>query len=169
MNRASAKAIEKSLSVLMTIEAILAVCALLATCGLRVVGFESFEILSGSMEPAIPVHSLVYVNTNIACEDIREGDVIAFDIGEGKKVTHRVAGVDEKDRQFSTKGDANALPDPEPVSFDNVVGRECACIPHLGAILNAFSNHKAPCLIALAAANLILCAASHALRKRKGR
>ena len=43
----------------------------------RFMGYQSYNIMSGSMEPDIPVGSLVYVKP-IAPEDIVEGDVIAF-------------------------------------------------------------------------------------------
>ena len=43
----------------------------------RMLGYALYTVVSGSMEPAIPTGSLVYVE-HVAPEDIEEGDVIAF-------------------------------------------------------------------------------------------
>ena len=55
----------------------------------RLLGYEMFEIVSGSMEPTIPVGSVVYVK-NVEPEKIESGDIIAFYKDEGDIVTHRV-------------------------------------------------------------------------------
>lgn len=43
----------------------------------KLMGYEIYDIVSGSMEPEIPVGSAVYVKA-AAPEDVKEGDVIAF-------------------------------------------------------------------------------------------
>lgn len=43
----------------------------------KLMGYEIYDIVSGSMEPEIPVGSVIYVKA-AAPEDIQEGDVIAF-------------------------------------------------------------------------------------------
>ena len=52
-------------------------------------GFEVYHIVSGSMEPEIPVGSAVYINTNTPPEDVEEKDIIAFESGDSL-VVHRV-------------------------------------------------------------------------------
>ena len=57
----------------------------------RMLGYHIYTVVSGSMEPAIPVGSLVYIN-NMTPEDVQEGDVIAFyGATDGSSIiTHRV-------------------------------------------------------------------------------
>ena len=43
----------------------------------RVMGYDIYTVVSGSMDPAIPTGSLVYIE-DAQPEDIEEGDVIAF-------------------------------------------------------------------------------------------
>ena len=43
----------------------------------RIAGYQIYTVISGSMEPAIPTGSLVYVR-NTAPSGIEKGDVIAF-------------------------------------------------------------------------------------------
>ena len=43
----------------------------------RIAGYQIYTVISGSMEPAIPTGSLVYVK-NTAPSGIEKGDVIAF-------------------------------------------------------------------------------------------
>ena len=49
-------------------------------------------------------------------------------------VTHRVVEVNEEDKSFITKGDANDVNDANPISYENVVGVVKMCIPLLGYI-----------------------------------
>lgn len=43
----------------------------------KLMGYEIYDIVSGSMEPEIPVGSAVYVKA-VSPEEVKEGDVIAF-------------------------------------------------------------------------------------------
>lgn len=57
----------------------------------RLAGYQIYHVISGSMEPAIPVESVVYVK-DVAPADIQKKDVIAFHsvLGEEAIITHRV-------------------------------------------------------------------------------
>ena len=99
----------------------------------RFLGIKPFIVLSGSMEDAILTGSVAYVNTNIKAEEIKEGDVIAFNVG-GKQVTHRVISVNS-DNTFTTKGDANKIADLNPVRFSNYIGKTVYSIPFLGYVV----------------------------------
>ena len=92
-------------------------------------------MISGSMEPAIPVESVVYVK-NIAPADIQKKDVIAFHsvLGEEAIITHRVVSNNRVAGEIVTKGDANAKEDMEPVSYENVLGKVVLTVPVLGKI-----------------------------------
>ena len=95
-------------------------------------------MISGSMEPAIPTGSLVYVK-NTAPSGIEKGDVIAFygSLENGSIITHRVVSNNSVSGEFVTKGDANAKEDMEPVSYENFLGKVTLSVPMLGGILAA--------------------------------
>ena len=79
-------------------------------------GYRPVVVLSGSMEPAFPVGSVIYYKA-ASFEQIQEGDPITFHAGEdGSLVTHRVVEKQELSRDFITRGDANETADPNPVS-----------------------------------------------------
>ena len=92
-----------------------------------------YVVLSGSMEPAIPVHSVCFVNENIPFAQITPGEVISFRMEGGMLVTHRVSAV--QDGRCITKGDANSIEDAVPVTADNYIGKTVAVIPGIGVVL----------------------------------
>lgn len=100
--------------------------------GVRVIGFQPYVVLSGSMEPAYHVGSMIYVrDTNPA--SIEVGDSISFKLGAGDTIaTHRVIEVDRENECFYTKGDANNTPDAVPVPYSNVIGKVMFNVPKLG-------------------------------------
>jgi signal peptidase len=118
----------------------------------QALGYKPLAILSGSMEPNYHVNGLVIVDTNVAAEDIKTGDVITFDIGAGAVVTHRVVEIDRGQRTFTTKGDANNTADGA-VAFDALVGKSVLHIPKAGAVAAGIHTRKGigTGLIALAA------------------
>ena len=77
---------------LCSIIGILILCSVIASClpvtVPRLMGYEIYNVVSGSMEPEIPVGSVIYVKA-AAPEEVREGDVIAF-WSNGSVVAHRV-------------------------------------------------------------------------------
>jgi signal peptidase len=96
-------------------------------------GYETFAIVSGSMEPTIPTGSLVFVKDALP-DDLEPGDVISFrnDIGEGTVITHRLVEKQEENQCLITKGDANATNDLQPIPYGNLIGQVIASIPFLG-------------------------------------
>jgi signal peptidase len=98
-------------------------------------GFFSV-IMSGSMEPAIPVGSIVVVK-KVNPEDVKVGDVIAFETGESRTM-HRVIDkvVEDGSFHFKTQGDANEDPDPWIVKPEDVSGALLLTIPYYGYLLH---------------------------------
>ena len=113
--------------------------ALIITIALMLLcGYKFMIVSSGSMEPYLPVGSLVIV-TPCEYEDLELGDIVTMDAG-GIYLTHRIVGkfdaknpndkysilkpgdegYDEETR-WVTQGDANA--EPDGVLNDDVVGR----------------------------------------------
>jgi signal peptidase len=128
----------KALQSLAALLAILALMALLAlTVVPRLIGWQPVVVLSGSMEPALPVGGLVFLEP-VHAEQVKAGDVISYRLGNSR-VTHRVVEV-ATDGQgalaFRTKGDANNDADAGLVAASNVDSREVLTVPYLGKALN---------------------------------
>jgi signal peptidase len=90
------------------------------------VGFRSFTVMSGSMQPAIETGDLVMVRP-ITPRAAGIGDVLTFEDpnSAGRTITHRVrsARVEGKVVHFETKGDANNKTERWTVPVDGRVGR----------------------------------------------
>jgi len=88
-------------------------------------------VYSGSMEPAIPVGSVVVIKP-VDPETLKVGDILCFKIETESPttVTHRIINITSQG--FITKGDANEDPDTWIVKKENVVGKVIATIPYLG-------------------------------------
>lgn len=102
-------------------------------------GVEPMIVLSGSMEPAYPVGSLLYIR-HTDSSDIQKGDAITFYLDEDTLVTHRVVDVDKENKVYTTKGDANNTEDGGKVSFDQVRGKPVYCIPKAGYLADKVSQ-----------------------------
>lgn len=95
----------------------------------KIGGISLFRIVTGSMEPEIPVGSLIICQeTDI--EQIQVNDIVCFrslsSIIKGKTVTHRVIDVtqnSEGEVLLITRGDANLAADTEYVTRNNLIGR----------------------------------------------
>lgn len=77
-------------------------------------------IITGSMEPAIKVNSIVMLEP-VEFEDIEVGDVIRYTSYRGFSVLHRV--IAKNNSYVVTKGDANAKPDEFVVVREQITGR----------------------------------------------
>ena len=104
----------------------------------RLMGYEIYEVVSGSMEPEIPVGSILYVEETEP-ETVEAGDVIAF-IRNGSVVTHRVEENRYVEGEFITKGDANSEEDTVPVPYESLVGRSVYHLPVLGTLMSMLAG-----------------------------
>ena len=108
--------------------------------GSRLVGYQVFNVISGSMEPEYSVGDLIYVR-EVNPNDIKVGTPITFVLNEDLVVaTHRVIEVDTENQYFYTKGDANEIADNDPVHFNNVIGVPQFSIPLLGYVSDFIQN-----------------------------
>lgn len=108
--------------------------------GSRLLGFQVFNVISGSMEPTYNVGDLIYVK-EVNPYDIEVGTPITFVLNENLVVaTHRVVEVDTENQHFYTKGDANDTEDASPVHFNNVIGVPQFSIPLLGYVSDFIQN-----------------------------
>ncbi len=108
-------------------------------------GYQSYAVMTGSMDPQIPIGSLAYIDTKASFEEIIEGDVIAYKINETSDnvCMHRVTGFDWEKEGLITKGDANEYTDLIPIESNSYKGKEVGCIPCLGFIVDQLANAKA--------------------------
>lgn len=107
----------------------------------RMFGYQIYTVVSGSMEPAIPTGSLVYIKA-VPAEEIMEDDVIAFYgvMDTTSIITHRVVSNSTNMGEFITKGDANDTKDMNPVPYDNYIGKVMVHIPVVGGVAQTFTN-----------------------------
>lgn len=133
------KVLSKICNIASTIVVVLVVILAFALVGVRLIGFNVYTVLSGSMEPEIKTGSIIYVKS-IDYKELKEGDIITYMIADNTVVTHRIIEVipDEENPdviRFATKGDANLSPDGgDPVHYKNVIGKQVFTIPYLGYV-----------------------------------
>ena len=135
----------------------------------KLFGYQIYNVLTQSMEPAMPVGSAIYVKS---CDPqaLRQGEIITYRLSEatGLVQTHRVVENDTQAKQLITKGDANALPDVDPVSYERVVGKVVVCIPVLGTVSEML--HSGPgvtACVAIFALAIILWTLADKTKKRE--
>lgn len=115
-----------------------ATCLLIVFCFLFAgrQGIRTYTVLSGSMEPAIPIGTLLVVYP-VKPEELESGDIITFSVGGNMTATHRVTSIHEKPDGifFQTKGDANAAVDGKLVHESQIIGRPVFSIPGGGYLI----------------------------------
>lgn len=125
--------------------------------GVRLTGLQVYSVLSGSMEPAYPVGSLIYVK-DVDTARLGVGDVITFRLDENTVATHRITEVvsGETDTpRFRTKGDANEVEDGALVREQDVIGTPVFTIPWLGYAAS-FLQHPPGRYLAISAGGVLL-------------
>ena len=83
----------------------------------KAVGFRTYSILSGSMEPEINTGDLAIVKS-VDAEDVKVGDIV----------------VEKNEEGFITKGDNNNTNDTEIVRGEDLIGKVLFHMPFLGYV-----------------------------------
>lgn len=111
----------------------------------QVFGYSVLRVMTGSMEPEIPVESMLLVKKTDP-QTLEVGDIISFfspdpELG-GAVNTHRIVRIEtpHTNLRFVTRGDANVLEDPQTVAAAQVVGKVILISPLLGRIINTISQ-----------------------------
>ena len=136
-------------NILLVILVLLLVALLIIRFGFNM---ELRAVLTPSMEPELPVGSLLFISPT-SYQDIQIGDDITFVRDENLTlVTHRVVDKDDGTEKITTKGLANTTADA-PTSYENVVGKVVFHIPLVGYIViwTADLPGKIICVIIIAA------------------
>ena len=148
--------LKKIWSVASTVLVVLVVLCAVFLMGSRVMGYQVYTVISGSMEPNFRVGDLLYVK-EVPAGEIRVGDAITFVQNEQLVVaTHRVVRIDAEKQLFYTKGDANEIEDGPPVHFRNLIGRAEFSIPLLGYVSDFVQNPPGMYITIAAGAVLII-------------
>lgn len=122
--------------------------------------FKTEIIVGGSMEPSIPLYSVIVVEP-VDPERIRTGDVITYQQPNEpeRRVTHRVVGVERAGDgrpAFVTMGDSNEVRDPYRVTYEDTGYRMRAHVPHVGRALIAAQTREARVLLVVLPVLLLL-------------
>lgn len=117
---------------------VVVIVLLVATIGPRLLPYRTFTVLSGSMEPTIPVGSMIF-DQEVDASQLTRGDVVTFHPpGQPDKlVSHRVVRVEETKRGsfLVTRGDANGVTDDWRIPAEGRGLRYQFHVPYLGYVV----------------------------------
>lgn len=105
----------------------------------KLIGFRSYTVLSGSMEPKFYPGDMV-ITQHKDKADIKVNDIVTYRDNEGVIITHRI--IEETDEGYITKGDNNNVNDTEILKEENIIGEVKFSIPKVGYIMNLLANPK---------------------------
>ncbi len=139
----------------------------------KVAGGIPLTILSGSMEPNLPVGSLAVV-VPVEPDDVRIGQVVTYlpHPNDPTPITHRVTAITHRadgGYTFTFQGDANAAPD-KPVQDYQVRAKVLYAVPWLGHLNNAVNGENKHVALYVVAGGMFVWAGSlywRAARNRK--
>jgi signal peptidase len=128
------------------------VLAALLVAGLpRLLGWQGVIVLSGSMEPALDVGGLAFVDQDRTAASIEVGEIVTYTSPTDPAVlqSHRVIEVlsGPNGPQLRTKGDANDLVDERLVQPAEVVGVVRWHVPYAGYVANTFRDRESYLLV----------------------
>lgn len=96
---------------------------------LYIKGIKPTIMVTGSMNPEIPIGNLCFVDTNYDYEKIQINDIIIYKVPK-QKVMHRV--VSKNENGYKTKGDANQKVDKAVITRELYLGKYLFSIPKIG-------------------------------------
>jgi len=119
--------------------------------------FQTMVVLSGSMEPAIKLGSIVIVKP---ASDYKIGDIVTFGPFSKTKppTTHRVYDIKVIGGQpvYITKGDANNAPDLREIRKSDILGKVLFSVPYLGFAVDFAQKPAGFALIIIVPAAVII-------------
>jgi len=134
--------------VISTIALIGVVLLAVVVAGPRIIGWQPYEVLSGSMEPTYHVGSVIYVRKT-AAQDIKVNDPITFYLEDGTTVvTHRAVKIDTQKQLIYTKGDANNVQDGGATPYSRLIGKPMFSIPGMGYITAMINTRQGLIIVA---------------------
>lgn len=117
-------------------------------------GYKPLVVISGSMEPTLKVGGLLYYHSQ-KLNEFDRGDILVYQT-KYHIISHRI--VDDTEKGFLTKGDANTSADSSLIKYSQVLGKGTNwCIPYLGYYADFIYNHKYLLFISVAVVVIDLC------------
>lgn len=114
-------------------------------------GIIPYVIVTGSMEPKIPVGSMCFIDINYPFQDIQVNEIIMYQ-SQNQKIIHRV--IEKKETSYRTKGDANSKADRADITQEIYLGKFLFSISKVGYFTGKLQSSVSKgifvtCLIAL--------------------
>ena len=109
-----------------------------------ILDINPYVIVSGSMEPELPVGSVCLVNCQNKEPEV--GDMISYK-AQDTIITHRV--IEKTDDGYITKGDSNSVADPGIVKPKQIFGTCIYSVPKIGYAVMFMKTLKGIVLIAI--------------------
>ena len=103
----------------------------------QLIGYRTYTVLSGSMEPKFYPGDIVVVKHKDKT-DIKLNDIVTYKDSDGVVITHRI--IEETPQGYITKGDNNNTEDADILTKDNIIGEVKFSIPKIGYIMNFLSK-----------------------------
>lgn len=135
----SMRLLRRSLLAIWSAMVVVLLVGLLASHAIGLMGLRPYIIRGGSMEPTIPLGSVVAV-ANVSIGDVHAGDVLTMQQPGKPVITHRILRLlHDADGSVSmvTKGDANAHTDGAAVPASAILGRVSFSVPFIGYLMAA--------------------------------
>ena len=127
-------------------------------------GVKMLSVQSGSMEPELPVSSLLWI-VPAKFEKIKLGDDVTYKLASGTNVTHRVMDIDRENRILVTQGIHDSAVQ-EAIQYDQVVGVVRFHIKKLGGVMDKLNGDTGIYIkIMIVLAVLLLAVGSYLLSK----
>ena len=103
-------------------------------------GHKPMIVLSNSMSPVFKKGYLIYYDKNIKVNELKDRDIIAFNVQDKKIISHRIYEI--KENKILTKGDNNNSIDPFTVKYENILGRvDGVKAPYIGYFVAFVNSH----------------------------
>lgn len=95
---------------------------------------RSFDVITGSMKPAINVGTIIYTFPE---KSYARGEIIAFQ-RDTRTITHRIVNIKQQKNEtiYFTKGDANTTADAGGVHKNSVIGKVIFQVPYIGNFMD---------------------------------
>ncbi len=130
-----------------------------------ILGFNSYLVVSSSMEPDIMVNDLVIIR-KVKEEDLKVRDAITFsvylpELGAKSKVTHYIGDIQNNGGTiiYKTQGATKAVGDYDnwkdannqnvEITYSDIEGKVVLVVPYVGYVINILNNPVGLLLIAL--------------------
>ena len=103
----------------------------------EIIGYRSYTVLSGSMEPKFYPGDIV-ITKHKNKTDIKINDIVTYKDNDGVIITHRI--IEETPDGYITKGDNNNVEDTDILTKENIIGEVKFSIPKIGYVIDFLSK-----------------------------